>query len=151
MRRTTTLAMAAALLGVGACTDEPTGIAAAITEVRAVAGCGPADGPSVTFIFSHKSLTPNTLADSKVYLNVYRSRTDLAGRVYRFEGANDIGYAGSYLPSGEYSTNVTGRLRVDRVTADGNILAHADLRLPDGSHLRRAFVATLVELDVLCG
>lgn len=150
MRRSHLVAATTTLLAAGAC-HEPTGVAAELSAVTAAASCAPADGPAVVFMFTPQGSANDAPVTTTLFLNVYRAKSDLAGRVYRFNGSNDAVGGMLYRSGAELSTRVTGQLRVDRVTATGDILAHADLRLPDGSHLRRAFVATWLDLAVLCG
>ena len=139
MRRTSLLAVAAMMTMCAAC-DKVTGLAATLPYVVAVPECAPSDSPALTFVFSEQPITRAT-SGPLVLLTVYRPATDLAGRSYRFAEPNDETAARVFTSFESSAGVVTGTLQVERVEPGVSVLGHANLVLPDGSRLRRAFVA----------
>ncbi|MCC7055654.1 MAG: hypothetical protein IT355_20450 [Gemmatimonadaceae bacterium] len=129
----------------------PTGPDAGLPYVYALASCGPADGPAVTLTFSGTPYSGERVSPPYVLMTVYRPPTDLAGRTYTFDRTGDTASGVMIDASGAYVGAVTGTLQVDRVTGDNSVVAYVNAQLPDGSRLRRAFVAPWRIALVACG
>lgn len=140
--------LALALILATGCGKSSTGPTLTLAVVESTRSCAPNDGPAVTFRFA--SMAGEAPPPPVVAVNIYRSRTELAGKRWELPSEQANAWI-RRTPALEHDAATGGFIAIDAVDPDGTIRGRIEAHFPDGARLDRRFRAPWRERAMLCG
>lgn len=143
------LAVVAGLL-VPACAAGPAEPPDGFPFARAMAECGPADGPAVSIRLLRDTMPALPPGGASVRVNVWHGLDELAGGSWTVGGWSPEGVA-DYWDGQGATTALAGTVTVTAVLADSTVEGEVDLISAGGLTIRGGFRARWVTRTLMCG